>query len=188
MASLSLTDMQTTLECIVFARAYEHLQGKLRDGQVLVIDGRLDTADGRARLLVSDVNTLEEAGSRRRSPRKATPPGRGTGSTPKREPSLEHRESKAETGSHEPTIRRVSIHIDRTDDREADLARVLAVYAAMLRFPGRDEVEILVRDGARGRSIPLPSRLVQYCEAFEQAVQGLNHDTSRAHVAVDARA
>lgn len=176
MASFHLTDLQSTLECVVFTRSYEQLQGKLRDGEIVVVDGKLDAADGRVRLMVSQVCALEEAahralpgsrnGANRRSDRNGSGRDAGSGAVPSPAP--------ATPGAG----RRVTIHIERTDDRTADLARVLAVYAVVLLFPGSDEVELLVRQGTRTRAVPLPHRGVCHCPALEAELRALAADTA----------
>jgi hypothetical protein len=40
----------------------------------------------------------------------------------------------------------------------------VAAYEVLQRYHGRDVVEILVRQGVRLSSIPLPNRLIGYCE------------------------
>jgi DNA polymerase-3 subunit alpha len=179
MARFQLTDLRTTLECIAFSRSYEKIQPKLVDGSLVVADGRLDTSDGGLRLIADAMFSLGEAadhprrgGNGKRNAAGVATEGNGhagaNGST----------DSSSEVVPTFPS-RCVTIEVRRGRDRAADLDRVVKVYEALQRFPGSDEVEILVRHGTRALSIPLPSRTVGYCEALEIIVRDIVGDGIR---------
>lgn len=79
-------------------------------------------------------------------------------------------------------MRRLTVEIERSDDRWADADRVVEVYATLQRFPGSDEVEILVRQGRHVTSVPLPNRCVGYCDALEAALRPLVGDALRVAI------
>jgi DNA polymerase-3 subunit alpha len=179
MARFQLTDLRTTLECIAFSRNYDKIQEKLVDGEIVAVDGRLDGSDGGLRLIADAVWSVEEAAGRPRRPPNGKRNGNGhaangNGSAPEKESVAEP--SGAPAGA---AVRRVSIEICRGDDRPADLDLVVEVYSALRRFPGTDEVEILVRHGPRMFSVPLPNRTTGYCDSLEQLLRGLVGDRVR---------
>jgi DNA polymerase-3 subunit alpha len=62
MASFVLEDLDGTVECLVFPETYRKVAGRLADDQVVLVKGRAESPDeGRARLLASDVLSLEQA-------------------------------------------------------------------------------------------------------------------------------
>jgi DNA polymerase-3 subunit alpha len=62
MASFVLEDLEGSVECLVFPETYKKTAGRLADDQVVLVKGRAETPDeGRARLLASDVQPLEQA-------------------------------------------------------------------------------------------------------------------------------
>jgi DNA polymerase-3 subunit alpha len=182
MARFQLTDLRTALESIAFSRSYERIQSKLVDGAIVIVDGRLDGSDGQLRLIADAVYSLEEAAERPRRPaigkkngNGGTRNGNGNGSSPH-----SGQVSPASDGAAaDAPVRRVSIEIRRGADRDADMTRVVEVYSALQRFAGSDEVEILVRHGARLASIPLPNRTVGFCEALERQLRDLIGDGIR---------
>ncbi|HZS94405.1 MAG TPA: DNA polymerase III subunit alpha, partial [Chloroflexota bacterium] len=64
MATLQITDLVGSMEVVVFPRAYEHCGDGVTDGQLVVIDGRVDAADGQVRLVADRICRLEDAADR----------------------------------------------------------------------------------------------------------------------------
>jgi DNA polymerase III subunit alpha len=62
MASFFLEDLEGSVETLVFPEAYKKAAGRLADDEVVLVKGRVEVQDdGRARLLASDVQPLEQA-------------------------------------------------------------------------------------------------------------------------------
>jgi hypothetical protein len=174
MATFQLTDLFTSLDCVVFSRNMEQLRSKLRDGEIVVVDGRLDHAEGSVRLIVNAIYDLDEAAVR--PPAKArrngfTGNGRSNGKSSASTAEDEARPPRPVAG--DGAGRRVTIIVEKTDNRAADLERVVAAYACILRYPGGDEAEILIRNGKRDRVIPLPDRSVGYSAGLERDLLAL---------------
>ena len=167
MCSFTLSDLAGSVEAVVFNRNFERVQTLLTAGVVVVVDGKLDGANGSRRLLVDGIYTPDDA-TRRSPPGRRTQAGDNGGAS--RAPS---RQSGARNDSIAGQTRRITIELVRTADRDSDLARVEAVYAALQRFNGKDEAELLVRDGERARSVPLPSRITGYCDVLASELHGL---------------
>jgi DNA polymerase-3 subunit alpha len=168
MARFQLTDLRTSLDSVAFSRTYERVQPRLLDGSIVVVDGRLDASDGRLQLVADAVYSIEEAAE---SPK---PNGNGRRSAKSNGNGHTNGNGWASPDSNGSTVvasRRVSVEIRRSADREGDLDRVVQVYAAVSRFPGSDEVEILVRRGGRQFSIPLPSATVGYSDRLEKELR-----------------
>lgn len=157
MATMQLTDLQSTLEVVIFSRSYEAVQDKLREGMIVVVDGKLDGADGRVRLLAEDVVPLDEA---------ANQPVRVAGDVVGRRTG---NGSAPQAPSSPPEFfvgppRRLFIEITRGEDRGEDLDRVERLYALLQRYRGHDEVEIVVNQRGRRFGIPLPNKTVRVCD------------------------
>jgi DNA polymerase-3 subunit alpha len=174
MASFSLTDFSGVVEAIVFSRIYEQTQPRLVEGTIVVVDGKLDANDGRIRLLVDCVSSVTEAKDRpapTNGRRNGSSNGEGHGSG-----------GHASNGSGSVAVpaagppRRVTIELRRGADREADIARIVSIYAALQQHPGQDEVEILVRRGARIERVPLPNPRTGLCARLEAELQRLVGD------------
>jgi len=69
--------------------------------------------------------------------------------------------------------RRLVVEVERSGDRTADMCRIERLYALLQRFPGQDEVEVLVRRGARVDALPLPNGSVRYCPDLEKELRAL---------------
>lgn len=188
MASFTLTDLSSTLEAIVFSRSYEGLQTRLVEGAIVVVDGKLDANDGRTRLIVDAVCGLADAkerptpsngGGRRNAQAPSSGGGNGNGHANGNGNGHNNGNGHANgNGSAAPQlvsgpVRRLTIEIRRTAERAADLERVVQIYSTLQRFPGNDEVDLLVYDGVRLRAIPLPDRHVGYCDRLESELRRL---------------
>lgn len=180
MATFSLTDLQSSLDAIVFSRSYEQIQSAMTDGAIVVVDGKLDVNDGRPRLVVDAVYSLDEAkhrpspasGNRRdvkgnnQSPEYGNGNGKGHG-----------RDEATGTTLASGPSRRITIELPRSSDRTADVERILSIYAVLQRHPGPDDIEILVRaPDHQPRAIPLPNHSVGYCEQLESELRPLLMD------------
>lgn len=173
MASFQLADLQTTLEAVVFSRSYEQLQTKLVEGGIVVVDGKLDAADGRVRLLVEGICSPEEAKDRP-APTNGNGNGKknGNGHTNGNGGTSNGQATSTETLLAGPSWR-LTIEVERSENRADDVERVVAIYAALQRYRGQDEVEILVRQGARLTPVSLPNKTVGYCQELERELRSL---------------
>jgi DNA polymerase-3 subunit alpha len=62
MATFVLEDLEGTVEALVFPRTYAEIAGRLSDDAVVLVKGRGEQLDdGKARLIVADVQPLEKA-------------------------------------------------------------------------------------------------------------------------------
>jgi len=156
MATFNLSGSEGKIEVVVFSRAYEQVQSRLVDKALVLVDGRVDASDGRLHLLASAVLSEEEARAK---------PLRRSGST--RAPETK-RPPAPSAGI------RLRIEVARNGSREGDLARVVELFAVLLRHPGTDDVEICVRD-RQGRlgSVPLPVRSVAFSETVRAELQAV---------------
>lgn len=174
MASFQLSDLQASLEVVVFSRSYEQMGTKLSEGTTVVVEGKIDASDGRLRLLASAVHDLDELKEKPLSP---SANGKRSGRS---EPGAARAGNGASTVSSDLPARRISIELHRGPDRAGDVERIVAAYQLMQRFHGQDEVEILLRHGTRLTAIPLPNKLVGYCtELAAELVRVLHGATVR---------
>ena len=159
MASFQLSDLRASVEVVVFSRSYEQVGTKLTEGATVVIEGKIDASDGRLRLLASAVHALEELQDR---PLSATLNGSKCAAR------SDAGGTNGNAGTSSPSFDRppkhLTIEFQRGSDRSDDLARIVAAYEVLQRFHGQDEVEIMVRQGTRLTAIPLPNKLIGYCD------------------------
>jgi hypothetical protein len=158
MASFQITDLQASLEVIVFSRSYESVQGRLKDGEIVIVEGKLDSADGRPRLLADGIYSVDEARDRPKSN------GNGGASRIGRSDAVSPAEATPSPDLAVGPPRRLTIEIHRGPSREEDLDRIEAVYALLQRFRGRDDAEIIVLHGRRRYSVTLPNNTVGFCQ------------------------
>ena len=132
MASCQLTDLQSSIEVVVFSRSYERAQAKLVEHGVVVVDGKVDATDGRLRLLADGVYSLEEAPDRPK-------PGNGNGSLNGKNGSGSHKGNGAQAGTGAGSSgevgppRRLTVEFSRGSDREEDAALMERLYSALQR-------------------------------------------------------
>jgi DNA polymerase-3 subunit alpha len=182
MASFTLTDLRASLDSTVVSRSYDDVQPRLKEGTIVVVDGRVDASDGGLRLVVSGLYGLEEAEASPPSisSRRASRPSNGNGHGPDTEPS-----PFDDTPSAPQPIapaRQMRVVIARSGDRTADLDRIERVYAALRGHAGTDDIELLASNGPRVDKIPLPRNSVRICPALLDAVTAL---VGAEHVFVD---
>src|SRR6185503_20699058 len=62
MASFVLEDMQGGVEALVFPQTYKEVAGRLAEDEIVLVKGKAETLDeGKARLLVSDIQPIDRA-------------------------------------------------------------------------------------------------------------------------------
>jgi DNA polymerase III alpha subunit len=166
MATFQLADLRASIEVVVFSRSYEQIGLKLTEGATLVIEGKIDASDGRLRLLASNVHTLEEI--------KETPlsPSSNGKKSSRSEPGAWSESNGSAPATLDRPPKRITIELRRGTDRSDDIARVLAIYELLQRYPGQDDIEILVRQGGRVSAIPLPNKSVGYCDRLAAQLAG----------------
>jgi hypothetical protein len=175
MGSFQLADMQATLEVVVFSRSYEQLQSKIVDGAIVVVDGKVDGSDGRVRLLADGVWSPEEAKDR-------PAPSNGNGNGNGKKNGNGNGQTNGSSNGHSPTTAppvlaspswRLTIEFRRSGDRSGDIDRLEQIYATLQMHSGVDEVEIVLRQGTRLISIPLPNGRVRWCAELQQQLNSL---------------
>ena len=171
MASFQLADLQNSVEAVVFSRAYENLSGKLAEGAMVVVDGKVDASDGRLRLLADGMCSMEEAAARpvskpaAQESKSRAPHGMtnyGAPAAPNGNPSLDSA----------PSFRLV-LELSRSLDRHADLELLERVYGVLQRYRGSDEAELLVKQGGRATSVPLPNKTCCVCDQLKAELRRL---------------
>jgi DNA polymerase-3 subunit alpha len=160
MATFQLADQRASVEIVVFSRSYEQVGPKLADGAMLVVDGKVDAADGRLRILAASVYSIDEVKERPLSlPKPSKRPARTDDGPSKSSDSLAH-------GMPASPPRRITLELSRTSDRQGDADRILDVYKLLQKYEGVDAVEILVRQGSRVQAISLPNKCTRFCDAL----------------------
>ena len=153
MARFQLSDLQASLDAVVFNRSYGQVRVRLIEGSVVVASGTISASDGRLQILVDALHTPEEVVS---LPVPSNGNGRRNGHSNGRSGPISGESKESSVASDEP--RRIRIRVLRSEDRAADLDRLEAVYAALQRRHGTDEVEIVVEIAGSDLKLQLPNR------------------------------
>lgn len=159
MGTFELTDSRSKLEVLAFSRNYEQLRSRMVENSLMVVEGKFDAQEGRVRLIAEALLTTEEASE---NPLRSSPNGQGAIATERHSPS----NVGADTPPSGPGWR-LTIEIERSLDRKQDVTRIVQLYAALQRYRGHDEVEILVRQGTRTEAVPLPNPKVLMCDQLK---------------------
>ena len=169
MGSFQLAGLHSHIEVLVFSRSFERLQAKMADKAVVVVEGKFDDQEGRLRLIADEIFSLAEAKQRVESHNGSRPNGSAENApTDSRSaPVRNGHNGKAIERRLGTSVRTLTIELRRGSDRSADIAQIVDLYSALQRFPGHDELEILVRQGGDVHAIPLPNRRVGLCAELE---------------------
>ncbi|RJQ38688.1 MAG: DNA polymerase III subunit alpha [Dehalococcoidia bacterium] len=137
--SAVLEDVSGSIEVMVWPRVYEKNKELWKEGNNLLVRGKVRLKDDRVQL------NADEAGEYRPS-----------GGIPE----------KAVTSPPEP-VRHLVLRLAQTDDEVGDLDRLSAVVEALEDYPGRDEVSIAVYADGRIVRQRMTKLFVRYCPKLE---------------------
>jgi DNA polymerase III subunit alpha len=169
MAVLALEDMHGTIEAVVFPRVYERSAELWREDAILIVEGKVDTRSERPQLVI------DRAEGWTAPPKGAVPPHHGGSDAPRpsggQEPianggaepiangpsahrphTLPGRVSEGAGGAKPSAERRVlEVVIPRGEDDNACLRVLEQLHGLVERFPGSDEIRLVLHDRSGGR-------------------------------------
>jgi DNA polymerase-3 subunit alpha len=159
MAVLIIEDLHGTIEAVVFPRVYERATDVFREDTILVIEGKVDTRGERPQIVVDRAEpwTPPPAGTPRPAfvYRAADPPP-----APPQSQSESQSESNgvpagdplAKESEVDVTEKRVlRVVVPRGDDDNACVRLLEQLHVLVQRFPGEDEIQLVLHDRAGGR-------------------------------------
>jgi DNA polymerase-3 subunit alpha len=151
MAVLTLEDLHGTIEAVVFPRVYERAAELFREDAILIVEGKVDSRDDRPQLVV------DRAEEWTAPPKGATPPpapprvtGQGSGEAPLA-PVPDPRPAANGTNGAAAAKRVLRVVVPRGEDDNACVRVLEQLHVLVERFPGSDEIRLVLLDRAGGR-------------------------------------
>jgi DNA polymerase-3 subunit alpha len=154
-ASVILEDLDGRLEVMAWPRVYAAKKELLQEGNVLLVGGRVKLRGDRVQLVCETVDRYQIEAEV------------DSGSLLRREemsPTAEESQADTETAG----TRRLVINLRQTGDEAGDVVRLRQVIDTLKRFPGEDEVSLVVDDGRKVFNLKLPGLHVSYDPALQQ--------------------
>jgi len=151
-ASIMIEDLDGSLEVMVWPRVYASAEELLREGSLLLVEGKVVMRDERLQLSCERVRRYQIPAGTGDEAARAQPVINGqvtAGLTPD--------ESKC-----------LVINLQQTDDERGDVARLNNIIAVLNSFPGRTEVKLCVANGERVTSLKLASTYVNCCPELQR--------------------
>ncbi len=153
-ASAILEDFSGQVEVMVWPKVYEETGHLWQEGNELVVQGKVRLRDDRVQINCDSV--------RRYQPAQEEP-------ITTAEPMVPEAPVEAVTGSTAPKARRrLLIYISQTSDEDGDITRLNRIVAALKAFPGSDEVQLNITNGAEATSLRLANIHTTYCPELHQ--------------------
>jgi DNA polymerase-3 subunit alpha len=156
MAVLMIEDLNGTIEAVVFPRIYERSTELFREDIILVLDARVDTRGDRPQLVVDRAEewTPPPAGTPRPEPAapRARPAATPAPSAPAPGPSAGAPAGRTGLPPGPSAAPRVlKVVVPRGDDDNACLRLLQQLQLLIERFPGPDELHLVLHDRAGAR-------------------------------------
>jgi DNA polymerase-3 subunit alpha len=158
-ASAVLEDFSGQVEVMVWSRVYAETEELWKEGNELIIQGRVRVREEQAQISCDNVRLYQ-------------PPQEEKESAPRHVPRAPIISEEKEVAT--PAERhRLFINIEQTDDKEGDVARLGKIVDILKTYPGRDEVRLNVVNSGKAIPLKLPSIQTGYCAELQQRLIGL---------------
>jgi DNA polymerase-3 subunit alpha len=159
-----LEDIGGEIEVTAWSEVYEQTEKLWREGNTLLVRGRVRLRGGRVQL-----NCLGAMPYRPGEPFESLESGVWSLESPSSTP-----DARGRTGDSLPSSppRRVTINISQTEDLENDIARLRQVLTMLEQFPGEDKAYLAIANIIGTVRLDLPTLNVRYCpELHRQLVE-----------------
>jgi DNA polymerase-3 subunit alpha len=196
MAFVEIEDIQTTREIVIFPRTYAAHKELLIPGNLIVVQGKVDAADGRDPKILADSLTnqitaysaADEVASEPSAP--ALPLFQAEAPLPVvKEPQNGYHYEKSESAYFEPApeltaapepvvdplpqrmqpaYHRLHITLPRSGNLTTDKHRLKMVYNLLVETPGNDRFFLYIPNGNKKIQIEFPHKTTQYSARLEQ--------------------
>jgi len=158
-ASAILEDFSGQVEVMVWPKVYAGTEELWKEGNELVIQGRVRVREDRAQISCDNVRLYQ-------------PPGKGEEPVARSAP--ERLKVTIEKPVVTPAARHlIIINLQQTDDAEGDVARLGKVISILKAYTGRDEVQLNVINGSGAIPLKMPGLQTGYCPELQQRLADL---------------
>jgi DNA polymerase-3 subunit alpha len=171
MAAIQLSDLEASIEVVVYPRVYSHYRELIAPDTVVVIAGMVGVREDHIEVRADSIVSLEAAVRAQPSELKM-----GGDTAENRQPIPFRRPEMSKSLLREPS--KLIIDFVRSADRAGDLRRIVAIYEAILRYPGTDQVVLMVRTGTHAHPLNLPIDTAQVSPALYTELQKIAPDIS----------
>jgi DNA polymerase-3 subunit alpha len=158
-ASAVLEDFSGQVEVMVWPKVYADTDELWKEGNELVIQGKVRVREDRAQISCDSVRPYQPAQEGEEPAARTVP---------------EKAKATIEKPVAAPAVRHLlTINLRQTDDAEGDVARLEKVVAILKTYTGRDEVQLNVINGGGAIPLKMPGLQTGYCPELQQRLAGL---------------
>ena len=158
-AIVVLEDISGQVEVIAWPQVYNQTEEFWKEGNELVVQGKVRARDDEVSVICDSVNYYEPPQEDREPP-----------AIPK--PAVV--KAPVEKATAAPVEKhRLIINIHQTDDKDGDITRFEKIVAALKNYPGRDEVRLNVVNNGASIPLKLPNIQTGYCPELKQRLAEL---------------
>ena len=171
MATATLDDLDGSIGIVVYPRIYRRVQEHLVNDAVVVITGTVNVSESQPELRADSVTPLDspELDDRLRQSENEDDESIDTDPAPPEPIPFPSTRGPANPSPARVGLRLV-IDLHRSEDRQADLQQIGAVYNSILRHPGPDRVVVVVHSGDRARPLQLPIDSARLSDALKTEI------------------
>ncbi len=164
-AIVTIEDVSGKIEVIAWPQVFNQTEEFWKEGNELIIQGRVRARDDEVSVICDNVNYYE-------------PPGEEEESTSQSEPkTVSAAAPPAKTAVPPPERHRLIINLKQTADADGDISRLNKIIATLKTYTGRDEVRLNILNGGDAIPLKLPNIYTGYSpELKQQLVQIIGED------------
>ncbi|MCD6452738.1 MAG: DNA polymerase III subunit alpha [Dehalococcoidales bacterium] len=156
-AAASLEDLDGRIEVMVWPKVYAVTEELWREGNILLVKGRVKLRNGQVQLGCDSVRYYQLE----------TPPNKAEEANP----------------PVSTPARRLIISITQTEDETSDIAYLEKIVGILEEFPGEDEVNLQITSETRVSTLRLANRSVNYCpQLSQQLIELVGEDGVRIEI------
>lgn len=178
MGFVALEDLQSTLELVVFPRAWEKVAGWLKTDQIVVVDGKVDAQGGTPKILVDSISTQLDV-VKPAPPAAPARPSHGNGRPiDEPDPSELWGEAPAAWGpeastSADTTPKLLTVTLRSTGEKDQDGQRLRQVHQLLTSVAGQDRFAFAVHEAGQVIHMDFPNSTTRWGPVLESALRDL---------------
>jgi DNA polymerase III subunit alpha len=164
-AIVTIEDVSGKVEVIAWPQIYSQTEELWKEGNELIIQGKVRARDDEISVICDSVNYYEPPGDEEEAAVRPKPE-----TLPADVPSVK-------TAAPPPERRRLIINLKQTADTKGDISRLNKIVATLKNYTGRDEVRLNILNGGAAIPLKLPNIYTGYCpELRRQLVELIGED------------
>jgi DNA polymerase-3 subunit alpha len=156
-----LEDVSGKIEVIAWPQVYSQTEELWKEGNELIVQGRVRARDDEVSVICDDVKYYEPP-----APNDEAPTMHKLKTTKAELPPVK-------TSTAPPERHRLIINIAQTSDASGDISRLNKIMAALKTYTGRDEVQLNILNSGDAIPLKLPNIYTGYCPELRQQLVGL---------------